>query len=203
MFKNNIIDFNKRREQHIAEQKAELATHEPEKEPISAKPTKKTTKSQHLIDANSPVVDMTQRREEILSEERREVRRTILTGFIGAFVVIPTPAGSKSKGGLLKIEIYDISADGISFDIDPEYGQFQKGEEFAMRIYLSQATYFPFTISIQNVRRLSDGAYRHGSSFAKGTVNDEALHHFVKFVETVSASLERDTGDVMVSNLKK
>ena len=104
----------------------------------------------------------------------------------------------------MKVDIYDISDDGISFDVDPEYGQFKKGEEFAMRVYLSQGAYFPFTISIQNVRHLDgDGAFRHGASFAKGTVNDEALHHFVKFIETVSASLERDTGDVMVSNLKK
>lgn len=202
MFKNNIIDLSKRREQ-LAEQKNE-AKNKDSKIAKSDVGSTKRAKSATPPDAEkAAVVDMTQRREEILSEERREVRRTIMTGFIGAFVVIPTPPSSKSKGGLLKVDVYDISADGVSFDVDPEYGQFQKGEEFAMRIYLSQATYFPFTILVQNVRRLSDGAYRHGASFAKGTVNDEALHHFVKFIETVSASLERDTGDVMVSNLKK
>ncbi len=184
MVKSNIIDFSKRLEQRAKQ---------------------KDTKSQQNAKSDkAPVVDMTQRREAIMSDERREVRRTILTGFIGAFIVIPSPAGSKSKGGLMKVDIYDISDDGISFDVDPEYGQFKKGEEFAMRVYLSQGAYFPFTISIQNVRHLDgDGAFRHGASFAKGTVNDEALHHFVKFIETVSASLERDTGDVMVSNLKK
>jgi PilZ domain len=184
MFKNNVIDLNKRRE-------------------LKDKDT--ATKSQQVkTKQKAPIVDMTKRREEILNEERREVRRTILTGFIGAFVVVPQPVGSKSKGGLLKVEIYDISAEGISFDVDPEYGQFKKGEEFAMRVYLSHNAYFPFSINVQNIRRLEgDGAYRHGASFARGTVNDEALHHFVKFIETVSASLERDTGDIMVSNLKK
>jgi len=184
MFKNNVIDLTKRRE-------------------LKEKAT--ATKSQHAkAKEKAPIVDMTKRREEILNEERREVRRTILTGFIGAFIVVPQPVGSKSKGGLLKVEVYDISEDGISFDVDAEYGHFKKGEEFAMRVYLSQNTYFPFTMSIQNVRRLDgDGAYRHGASFSRGGVNDEALHHFVKFIETVSASLERDTGDIMVSNLKK
>ena len=184
MIKNNVIDLSKR---------------------FQSKGKSKATKSQQSQAAGkAPVLDMTERREAIINEERREVRRTILTGFIGAFIVVPTPVSSKSKGGLLKVDIYDISEDGISFDVDSEFGQFQKGEEFAMRVYLSQATYFPFTIKVQNVRHLDgDGSFRHGASFAKGSVNDEALHHFVKFIETVSASLEKDTGDVMVSNLKK
>jgi len=53
------------------------------------------------------------------------------------------------------------------------------------------------------VRDVSDeGVTRHGVNFVKGTVNDQALFHFVKFIETVSASLQTDHGDVMVSNLK-
>jgi hypothetical protein len=42
---------------------------------------------------------------------------------------------------------------------------------------------------------------RHGCGFVKDTVNEEALYHFVRFIETVSASLRTDAGDVMVSNL--
>src|SRR5690606_5715850 len=104
----------------------------------------------------------------------------------------------------MKVDIYDISENGIAFDIDERQGQFQKGEEVAMRVYLSHDTYFPFIVRIQNERRLEGEAVsRHGANFIKGTVNDEALFHFVKFIETVSASLERDRGDVMVSGLKK
>ena len=73
-----------------------------------------------------------------------------------------------------------------------------------MRVYLSQDTYFPFIVKIQNFRVLNgEGSCRHGANFIKGTVNDEALFHFVKFIETVSASLEKDSGDIMVSGLKK
>ncbi len=141
------------------------------------------------------VLDMTARRNEILTQERRQVKRTILTEFIGAFVVVP-------EKGLQKVAIYDISDNGIAFDVDLSLGQFTNGEEVAVRVYMNQQTYFPFIVKIQNVRQISEeGVHRHGGHFLKGTVNDKALFHFVKFIENISASLEKDTGDVMVSNL--
>lgn len=168
----NVIDMTKRR-------KAQL-----EKEG-------KTTSSE------SPVVDMTVRRNEILARERRRVRRTILTEFIGAFVVVP-------KQGLKKVLIYDISENGLAFDVEVENGNFRPGEEVAMRVYLNQDTYFPFVVKIANAREIiEDGCWRHGANFVRGTVNDVALHHFVKFIETVSASLQKDKGDIMVSNIRR
>lgn len=147
--------------------------------------------------AAAPVVDMTERRNEILSSERRTVRRTILSEFVGACVVVP-------QKGLQKVALYDISENGLSFDMDPELGQFTSGEEVAMRVYLNHQTYFPFILKVAKARFITDeGVHRHGASFVKGTVNNEALHHFVKFIETVSASLQTDHGDVMVSNLRK
>lgn len=141
------------------------------------------------------VVDMTARRNEIISDERRQVKRTILTEFIGAFVIVPGK-------GLRKVALYDISENGISFDLGEEVGEFKKGEEIAMRVYLNQKTYFPFTVSLKNTQFISDESVtRHGGEFLKGDINEDALFHFVKFIETVSASLQTDNGDVMVSNL--
>lgn len=143
------------------------------------------------------VVDMTARRREVLNQERRKVKRTILSEFIGAFLVIP-------QKGLCKVALHDISEDGLAFEIEVEKGQFQIGEEVAFRVYMNQQTYFPFVVKISNTREDKDeGIYRHGASFVNGTVNDEALYHFVRFIETVSASLQTDHGDVMVSNLLK
>jgi hypothetical protein len=145
--------------------------------------------------AGAPVVDMTERRTEMINEERRQVKRTILTQFVGACIVVP-------QKGLLKVAIYDVSEDGLAFDMEEFDGHLRKGEVVAMRVYLNQYTYFPFEISVTNHRHIADEAcYRHGVSFVKGTINDQALYHFIKFVETVSAALERDTGDIMVSNL--
>lgn len=173
--KNNIIDLNQRRSKTVSN-------------------AKKVT---NTMATPAALVDMTERRQEIIKEERREVKRTILTGFIGAFVVVPTV-------GLVRVNIYDMSEDGVSFDLETEMGHFNQTEEVAMRVYMNQYTYFPFTVTIKNFRELEGGEFgRHGASFVKGAVNDEALYHFVKFIETVSASLERDSGDVMVSNLKK
>lgn len=148
-------------------------------------------------ESQAPVVDITERRHEQIMQDRRQVRRTILTEFIGAYVVIP-------QQGLLKVSLYDISENGLSFDLSTDLGKFSRGEELAMRVYLNQYTYFPFVVKVRNVRpEGEEGSYRHGADFVKGSVNDIALGHFVKFIETVSASLERDRGDVMVSNLKE
>jgi len=143
----------------------------------------------------APVLDMTVAREEMLNKDRREVKRTILTEFVGAYAVLP-------ERGLMKVTLYDISENGIGFDLELTEGMFLEGEEIAFRVYLNHTTYFPFTVSVLNSRRLEDeSVIRHGAQFVKGTVNDVALHHFVKFIENVSAGLRKDDGDVLVSNI--
>jgi len=146
---------------------------------------------------DAPVIDMTEARNEIISSERRKVKRTILSEFIGACALVP-------QKGLMKVRLYDISEKGMAFDIETPSGQFKSGEEVAMRVYLNHVTYFPFVVVVQNVRMIEEeGVYRHGVNFVSGTINDQALHHFVKFIETVSASLQGDHGDIMVSNLSR
>lgn len=143
----------------------------------------------------APVLDMTEARQEILKKDRRDVKRTILTEFVGAFVILP-------EKGLMKVALYDISENGMAFDLEMADGRFVQGEDVAMRVYLNHSTYFPFTVSISNSRVIDDeGLVRHGANFVKGTMNDVALHHFVKFIENVSASLKTDSGDRMVSNI--
>jgi hypothetical protein len=140
---------------------------------------------------------MTERREAILLSERRQVKRTILSEFIGAFILVP-------EKGLQRVTIYDISENGVAFDLDLDGGGLREGEEIAMRVYLNQFTYFPFVVSIANVRLLAEeGVTRHGCGFVRDTPNQDALQHFVKFIETVSASLRTDYGDVMVSGLRR
>lgn len=150
-----------------------------------------------LASRPAEVVDMTERRNEIITQERRLVKRTILSEFIGAFAVVPTK-------GLQRVALYDISETGIAFDLPSEDGAFNVGEEVAMRVYMNQHTYFPFVVQITNARFIDDeGTVRHGAGFVTGTINDVALHHFVRFIESVSAALETDHGDVMVSSLRR
>ena len=141
------------------------------------------------------VTDIGARRQEIIQEERRSVKRTILSEFIGVHMIVPGQ-------GLQKCSLYDISEKGIAFDLEKKQGQFHSGETVAMRVYLNHKTYFTFVIGVKSVRYIEDeGVYRHGASFVAGTMNEEALMHFVKFIESVSAGLKTDSGDVIVSNL--
>lgn len=157
---------------------------------------RKSVKSQINDHHNlAPILDMTERRNEMIQQERRKVKRTILSEFIGACIVIP-------QKGLLKVALYDVSNSGLAFDLDSKFGQITSGEEVAMRVYLNSQTYFPFVIKVKHNQFLdTDSTYRYGASFVAETINNEALSHFVKFIETVSASLQTDHGDIMVSNI--
>lgn len=140
------------------------------------------------------VHEITVERLNAIRKERRQVKRTILSEFIGAFVVLP-------ERGLLKVTIFDISEKGVSFDMETRDGHFNEDEKIAMRIYLNHKTFFGFVLDISNVRTFDrEGIVRHGANYVKGTINDVALHHFVKFIETVSANLEADEGDLQVSH---
>ena len=157
----------------------------------------KKQKGKLYLKSDAPVIDMTEKRNEIISQERRKVKRTILNEFIGAMALVPGK-------GLLKVSIHDISENGLAFDIEREAGHFVVGEEVAMRVYLNHETYFPFVVTIQNIRVVGEEAvFRHGSHLVKDSINDEALHHFIRFLETVSAALQKDEGDVMVSSIAR
>lgn len=164
---------------------------------VLAFPNIKRSKTEENADSRASVVDIGARRQEIIQEERRSVRRTILTEFIGVHTVVP-------GYGLQKCTLRDISVKGIAFDLEKKQGHFRAGEEVAMRVYLNHKTYFPFVVSVRSSRYVSEeDVYRHGASVVKGTVNQEALEHFIRFIETVSANLKTDHGDVIVSNLDK
>jgi hypothetical protein len=144
---------------------------------------------------SAPILDMTEARQAALNRDRRNVKRTILTEFIGAFVVLP-------ERGLYRVSLYDISENGLSFDIDLPLGHYKKDEEVAMRVYLNHKTYFTFIVKVTNARVFEEeNIMRHGANFVKGTINHSALHHFVKFIETVSANLRTDSGDILVSQI--
>lgn len=140
------------------------------------------------------VVDMGERRQEMLVGERRKVKRTILRDFVGLSIVLP-------EQGLCRASLHDISETGLAFDLPIEVGHFQLEEEVAMRVYLNKSTYFPFIVSVRHVSEdLNEGVWRHGTGFVEGSINSEALHHFVRFIETVSVHLRSDKGEVVVSN---
>lgn len=146
---------------------------------------------------NGALLDFVEKRQAIISQERRQTKRTILTEFVGAFIVLP-------KQGLQKVDLYDISETGLAFDLAKQFGQMKSGEEIAVRIYLSHKNYFGFTAKIANVRFIQDeDLYRHGCQIVSESYNQEALYHFVKFIESVSMNIKVDAGDLITSGSKK
>ena len=72
-----------------------------------------------------------------------------------------------------------------------------------MRIYLNHQTFFPFLVRVSHVDSKEDDIYRVGVQFLKTETNGVALEHFVDFIETVSAGLRSDSGDILVSPARK
>lgn len=137
------------------------------------------------------VFDFDTEKKKLLFHERRQVKRTILSEFMSAMVVLP-------ELGLLKVGLFDISEEGISFETEEGAGQFKIGEQLLMRVYLNQKTYFPIQVSVKHATfDVKSGLTRHGTEFVIGASNDVALQHLVKFVESASSGLKKDDGDLM------
>lgn len=138
------------------------------------------------------VVNFVEQKQRMIFQERRQVKRTILSEFVSAMAVIPNK-------GLLKVALFDISEDGISFEMELEQGQFNVDELISFRIYLNHKTYFPLTVQIKHVTPNEDESLvRHGAVYLKESTNNVALQHFIKFLESASHDLKSDNGDLMV-----
>ncbi len=136
------------------------------------------------------VLDLVERRQDAIVQERRALKRTILTEFIGFSVVT-------EKGLVSDIPLYDISKNGISFETPIKIPLVNEGQEVAVRIYMTQKTYFTFNIKVKNIRYTNDdGIYRYGAEFMKDDTKKEALQNFIKFIESVSQHLRADNGDL-------
>lgn len=141
------------------------------------------------------VVSYDEQKKQILFHERRQIKRTILSEFVSAMVVLP-------EKGLIRVGIFDISENGISFDLETEQGAFQVSEEIQMRVYLNHKTYFPIAVTVKHVtQESSEGVTRHGTEFAANAENNAALQYFVKFIEAVSLGLKKDEGDLMAPKI--
>ncbi len=155
---------------------------------------KKSEGSSESSDPKAAILDITELRVKQIQEDRREAKRTILDGFIGASVVIP-------GRGLLKVNLFDISKGGLSFDIKLEGGLFREGEEVAVRFYFNQTSYFPFVVRVTSCRVFEEEGYgRHGANFVSDLSNMSVLNHFVDFLESVSTSLKSDSGDLFIND---
>ena len=135
-----------------------------------------------------PIINMTERRQEMLEVERRGVTRTVLSQFIGVCLVMPDK-------GLQPVVLHDVSEGGVAFDLPLEMGGFNLGENVTLRIYLSHDTYFSFSTKVVNRRAAeAEGVMRHGTAFRKNDISFKTLFYFTKFLENVSQIARKDGG---------
>ena len=141
------------------------------------------------------IINLIEKRQEMRATDRRNVTRTVLSQFIGVFVVLP-------KAGLKPVSVYDISDGGLAFDLSIETGSFKSGDNVTMRIYLSHDTYFSFSVSVINARPSVSGARRHGVLFKKDDDSYKTLVFFSRFLQNVSVVARKDHGDRLLGNIE-
>jgi hypothetical protein len=186
--KNNVINFSER----LKKQKRA----KPEKNPFA-------DDSDEAPKTATSVIDLSERRKEIIATERRFVTRTVLSQFVGVFVVIPEKKSAKTgQPGLQPVSLYDVSEGGLAFDLPLELGTFDIGESVTLRIYLSHDTYFSFGAKIANGRPVEGkGVLRHGVILKKDDDSYKTLFYFVKFLENVSLVAKKDNGDRLLGRV--
>ncbi|MEI7973574.1 MAG: PilZ domain-containing protein [Bdellovibrio sp.] len=148
------------------------------------------------LETEEHLVNLGEMREKKIQEDRREVKRTILTEFVALHAVLP-------GFGLFRVLLSNINERGLAFDIEESKGSFRAGDPIELRVYLNHQTYFPIQVKVKHVQKgESEGLIRHGCEFLEDSLNEEAVQHFVAFLESVTASFRRDTGDVLVSKIQ-
>lgn len=153
------------------------------------KKEKKVTKTEKAAGNNhtAQVLSFADKLEQRVQADRRKAARTVLSRFIGVFVVT-------SKNILHPVWIHDISTQGCAFDSIRDVGSYNEGQTVTVRVYMSHDTFFSFSAKVTHKRLLKDkDIYRHGVIFQQA--QPEALYHFVKFLETVSQVAQKDKGE--------
>ena len=167
---------------------------------ISKKRTLQSQKSQNTqkepSNYKTQIIDFktlhSQRYQPVHLKERRQVERTLLSELIKGMVIVP-------EKGLLEVELYDISKEGLSFNVDTIRGGFKVGEELALRVYLNRNTYFPLVVHVKHVTMdHHENVIRHGVEYTKEAQNFSSIDHFVNFVLAASEGLKIDEGDFIV-----
>ena len=127
------------------------------------------------------------------SEDRRKKRRIIVSGLMNAAIV-------HSKGLIRDVFIYDISREGISFDLPHEYN-IKKDDQLHMRLYLNSVDFFEFTVVVKNRRPVDiEDFHRYGTVFHKlDTSTKKVIINLVNFIESASSILNKDRGEVLFS----
>lgn len=143
----------------------------------------------------SKVIDFGKVREKRIEEKRRQYERVLFKNVLGAY-------GVAEGEGLRAIELVDVSATGMSFQL-PSYSKnldgLKVGKEMIFRLYFSEDTYIPMGIKILNRRPCIENGNtyeRFGCAIDTNMQSYGTYKTFVEFLTKYAESAHQDKGDL-------
>jgi hypothetical protein len=141
------------------------------------------------------VISLDAAREAKIEERRRKYQRVLFKNILGVYCV------AEGKG-LKAVELVDVSADGLSFQLPLESKNLESlavGSSFSFRFYFSQDTFIPIEVRIQNQRAcIEEGNkyIRFGCTLNTESKTYEAYKYFVLFLTKYAETSTVDKGDM-------
>ncbi len=125
------------------------------------------------------VINLTDIRQEKIDEKRREYERVVFRSSFGVYTVM-------EQLGLHAIEILDISASGLQFQVSEKSSlKLNMGDVIPVRFYF--ATDHFITVEVKVVRSFTaiengSAVHRYGCLIDKEMASYGAIYHFVQFI---------------------
>jgi hypothetical protein len=125
------------------------------------------------------------------NHERRQAKRRPILDTFSLYIVIP-------KRGVHRLEVHDLSENGMGFDIDIEgeessFFPIHEGDSIDLRFYLNSSLYIP--LSVQVIRVEDHQRKRHiGAQFQeKDSSNYSAYLSFIQLLDQIINVLQIDS----------
>lgn len=141
------------------------------------------------------VISFNKAREAKIEERRRKYERILFKHILGVYCV------AEGKG-LKAVELVDVSAEGMSFQLPQDSKNLEgmsAGAELTFRFYFSQDTYIPVVVKLVNSRSCIENGQKYvrfGCEVDKRPQSYEAYKLFVTFLSKYAETSHVDTGDL-------
>ncbi|MBI3541848.1 MAG: PilZ domain-containing protein [Deltaproteobacteria bacterium] len=141
------------------------------------------------------VINFSKAREAKIEEKRRRYERILFKHILGVYCV--------AEGqGLKAVELVDVSADGLSFQLPVHSKNLEilaTGKDMAFRFYFSQDTFVPVHVKITNERNCVEEGQKYvrfGCVVDSASQSYETYKLFVMFLSKYAETAQQDKGDL-------
>lgn len=138
---------------------------------------------------DSTVIRLSEKRDEIIENKRREFERVLFKHLLGVYCFIENKETNEKES--LPVQLVDLSPKGMLIQI-PQYQSkkffYNIGDNFTLRLYFSQHTYLPVNAVLKykndhtEITGIEYG--RFGLELDTTTPSYQAMEHFIQFIYT-------------------